>query len=344
MRPETAKSSWHEACIHSGSRGVTMVAEMVSAGERTPSKRVLVTWGSKRGGTAEIGRTVAETLAARGFDVTAAPAGDVKRVEGYDAAIVGGALYANRWARSARRFVNRNVEGLRAMPVWFFSSGPLDDTADKAPIAATKEVAVLAERIGAKGHVTFGGRLEPDARGFPASAMAKKMSGDWRNTERIGAWAEKVADVLPDALPGTPMEHEARSRPRLIAHGVVGWLLCGVTMAALMSLASPTLARTLHALAAVVIFAGLAAHYFGARGAREPFETALTWAGLVALLDVVVVSGVITRSFEMFTSVLGTWLPLALIFLITWTVGSLAAAMSPAETREREREHERAAA
>jgi len=33
------------------------------------------------------------------------------------------------------------------------------------------EVAVLMERVGARGHVTFGGRLSADAKGFPAAAQ-----------------------------------------------------------------------------------------------------------------------------------------------------------------------------
>jgi hypothetical protein len=43
----------------------------------------------------------------------------------FDAAIVGGALYANRWNRDARRFISRHDSALRRMPSWCFSSGPL---------------------------------------------------------------------------------------------------------------------------------------------------------------------------------------------------------------------------
>ena len=128
---------------------------------------------------------LADVLAAKGIEVVATPAAEVREVEAFDGAIVGGALYANRWPASVRHFVNRHSEGLRRIPVWFFSSGPLDDSADQAVIPPTRQVAVLAERVGAQDHVTFGGRLAPDAHGFPASAMAKTRSGDWRNPDRI---------------------------------------------------------------------------------------------------------------------------------------------------------------
>jgi menaquinone-dependent protoporphyrinogen oxidase len=50
--------------------------------------------------------------------------------------------------------------------------------------------------IGARGHVTVGGRLEPDAKGFPASAMAKKNAGDWRDREQVHAWITSIIEDL----------------------------------------------------------------------------------------------------------------------------------------------------
>lgn len=88
--------------------------------------RVLVVYGSKRGGTRGIAESIRDALVARGLEVDVAPVEKVKSAAGYDAVVVGGALYAMRWRRSSRRFVKRNIASLREMPVWFFSSGPLD--------------------------------------------------------------------------------------------------------------------------------------------------------------------------------------------------------------------------
>ncbi len=49
--------------------------------------------------------------------------------------------------------------------------------------------------IGARGHLTIGGRLEPDAKGFPTSAMAKKGAGDWRDRDQVHRW---VASIVAD--------------------------------------------------------------------------------------------------------------------------------------------------
>ena len=53
--------------------------------------------------------------------------------------------------------------------------------------------------IGAKGHMTFGGRLEPDVKGFPASAMAKKNSGDWRDPSHVDRWVTEIVSQLTAA-------------------------------------------------------------------------------------------------------------------------------------------------
>jgi hypothetical protein len=88
-------------------------------------------------------------------------------------------------------------------------------------------------------------------------------------------------------------------------------------MAVLFRIASEGVALALHALAVPFIFSFVAWHYFRARGARSGVSTALTFVAIVTLLDVVVVAGLVTRSLAMFGSVIGTWLPLASIFVVT---------------------------
>ena len=56
--------------------------------------------------------------------------------------------------------------------------------------------AAIMSRIDARGHVTFGGRLEPGARGFPARAMAKKLAGDWRFPADAHSWVIPIEGDL----------------------------------------------------------------------------------------------------------------------------------------------------
>ena len=80
--------------------------------------------------------------------------------------------------------------------MWLVSSGPLDDSAEERDIPPTPQVARLIRRVGARGHVTFGGRLEPDATGFPAGAMAKSKAGDWPSPAHARRWATAVFNEL----------------------------------------------------------------------------------------------------------------------------------------------------
>ena len=158
--------------------------------------RALIAYGSKRGGTAELAEMIASALETHGIQADVRPAGAAGSPEAYDAVIVAGALYMKRWHRQARRFVRRQTRVLRDRPVWLVSSGPLDDSARESDVPPVPQVERLMDRIGARGHATFGGRLARDAKGFPASAMAKTSAGDWRDVEQVQNFAATVAAHL----------------------------------------------------------------------------------------------------------------------------------------------------
>ncbi len=165
---------------------------------------VLIAFGSKMGGTAGIAEMLTETLRSNGLDVDVRAAGDVGDVRAYEAVIVGGALYASRWHKDARQFVRRRRAELSERPVWLFSSGPLDASATEAEIPPVRHTRAAMDRIGARGHITFGGRLSADAKGFPASSMAKERAGDWRDPAHIAGWANGIAAELRSEGPGRP--------------------------------------------------------------------------------------------------------------------------------------------
>jgi menaquinone-dependent protoporphyrinogen oxidase len=168
----------------------------MESGERRLVMLVLVAHGSKMGGTHGLAEMVADSLRAEGFDCEVRPAGEVRDLDPYDVVVVGGALYAFRWHRDARRFVKRHTGALRRLPTYFFSSGPLDDSAPTKDIPPVRGVQRLMGRVGARGHVTFGGRMPADATGFPASTMAKNNAGDWRDPDHVRAWVRSIVGEL----------------------------------------------------------------------------------------------------------------------------------------------------
>ena len=104
--------------------------------------------------------------------------------------------------------------------------------------------------------------------------------------------------------------------------GLLGWALCGAIM--FVGMAVTTIETTLiaHAVGAPLIFGLISWFYFSSLHYTGPLATALVFVGIVVFMDVFFVAMVINRSFEMFTSPLGTWIPFALIFLATYITGS----------------------
>ena len=294
--------------------------------------RVLVTWGSKRGGTEGIARTIGEALREAGYEVDLAPASEAFGLSGFDAVVIGGALYAGLWHRDAARFVRRRQGDLQNVPVWFFSSGPLGIAADLEDIPPTRQVETLMDRVGALGHRTFGGRLEADAQGRIAHAMTKTGAGDWRNLERVRQWAAELARALPIAEPGRVLAPPGGSVGRLIMHGAVGWGLDAAALGLLGRQVRPPAALVFHALAAVLIFAVVARHYFQPKGAREPGLAAFVFVGMGATLDLILMAGLVPTVGALPLAVFDSWLRLALVFGVTWTIGRVMLVALPPRT------------
>ncbi|GHC89739.1 flavodoxin domain-containing protein [Streptomyces flavofungini] len=169
------------------------------------ARTVLVAYGSTYGSTAELARTVGAVLGEAGLTAEVRAAGEVKDLSLYDAVVLGGALYAGRWQRDARRFARRHRRGLSRRPLWLFSSGPLDSSASRRDLPPPPSVQRAARRLGAQGHVTFGGCLDERARGRVARMIVRSgKGGDFRDFEAVSAWAGGIAREL-----SSPVDTEA---------------------------------------------------------------------------------------------------------------------------------------
>lgn len=107
----------------------------------------------------------------------------------------------------------------------------------------------------------------------------------------------------------------------LVGHAVVGWAICGGTIALGRQLLSMTSTLIVHAVVAPVVFALLSAHFFQRYPDTAPLRTSLALVGIVMGLDGFVVAPLVEHSYEMFTSPLGTWIPFASIWLASFIVG-----------------------
>jgi hypothetical protein len=107
----------------------------------------------------------------------------------------------------------------------------------------------------------------------------------------------------------------------LLAHAFVGWALCFAAMGVGLAVTTLDRALTIHAVAAPIIFGIVALVYFTRFHYTSPVQTALVFVGFVISADFFIVALLINQSLEMFASLLGTWIPFALIFLSTVAVG-----------------------
>jgi hypothetical protein len=107
----------------------------------------------------------------------------------------------------------------------------------------------------------------------------------------------------------------------ILAHAFAGWLLCAATMGVGMSLLPLGTALIVHAIAAPIYFTIISLVYFTKFRHTTPLQTASIFVGFVVLVDFFVVALLINKSMDMFTSLIGTWIPFALIFLSTYLTG-----------------------
>ena len=101
----------------------------------------------------------------------------------------------------------------------------------------------------------------------------------------------------------------------------VGWALCAATMGNGMSKTSIENALIIHAIGAPIFFSILSLIYFQKYNYTTPLQTAIIFVGFVITVDFFVVALLINKSLDMFASLLGTWIPFALIFTSTYVTG-----------------------
>ncbi len=109
----------------------------------------------------------------------------------------------------------------------------------------------------------------------------------------------------------------------ILIHALVGWALCAATMGIGMAVTTMTNILIIHAILAPVFFALVSLDYFGRFHYTTPLQTAIIFTGFVIGMDFLLVALLINRSLDMFASLLGTWIPFALIFTSTWLTGVL---------------------
>jgi menaquinone-dependent protoporphyrinogen oxidase len=166
--------------------------------------RVLVSAATRHGSTAEIAERIGHVLRDELSDVPAQvdvlPPGAVADLDGYDALVLGSAVYMGHWLDGARQLSLRYAGSGTDRPVWLFSSGPVGDPAkpDEQPV----DVATVVTTTQAREHRLFAGVLDRHRLGFGERALVAALRapyGDFRDWAAIEAWARDIAAELRKA-------------------------------------------------------------------------------------------------------------------------------------------------
>jgi len=189
--------------------------------------KILVTYATMAGSTAEVARAVGEELARAGLMVDVLPVGEVAGLDGYSAVVVGAPMIMG-FHRTALGFLRRNRKALQSKPLAVFITAmsltrtpdmtlpgvavTVDEKLPKDPVNPARLTlreryarlssylkpvltAVSPVRVG-----VFGGRLVFGSLPLWAVLFVllviRAAPGDHRNWEAIQAWSAEVAQAF----------------------------------------------------------------------------------------------------------------------------------------------------
>ena len=109
----------------------------------------------------------------------------------------------------------------------------------------------------------------------------------------------------------------------LVGLALLLWGACGAVMAVGRRLWTLPTALRVHLAAAPTMGFALSIAHARIDPACGALMRATVVTGLIVALDALVVAPLFERSYDMFRSLIGTWIPFALIFLASWAAGLL---------------------
>jgi menaquinone-dependent protoporphyrinogen oxidase len=115
----------------------------------------------------------------------------------YRAVVLGSAVYAGRWVKSARELAARLAESPSGVDTWLFSSGPIGDP--PKPEEEAVDVAEIMDKTSAREHRVFPGKIDKSKLNFAEKAIVIAVhaaEGDFRDWDAVDAWAGEIAESL----------------------------------------------------------------------------------------------------------------------------------------------------
>lgn len=166
------------------------------------ANKVLITYSSKYGATAEIAEKIGEVLKKEGLTTDVLPVKKVKDPADYKDIVVGSAMYIGMWRSEGVKFLKKNEGLLTERRIWVFSTGP---SGKGDPVELLKGVVVplnvkpVIDRIKPRDTAVFHGCLNEKKMSFFEKWIVKRVGGefgDFRDWDMIAKWAKKIAAAI----------------------------------------------------------------------------------------------------------------------------------------------------
>lgn len=165
-------------------------------------KKVLVTYATKYGSTADIAARIGQVLSEASLQTEVLPVNNTANLNDYDAIVLGSAVYIGQWRKEAAAFLKSNEQILAGKPVWLFSSGPVGEGDPVELLQGWRYPASLQtviEHIKPRDITVFHGNIDISRLNFIQKLAIKNVKapiGDFRKWDAINAWANSIVDAL----------------------------------------------------------------------------------------------------------------------------------------------------
>lgn len=170
------------------------------------TNKILVTYASRTGSTAEIAAAIGKTLTEGGAQVDILPMQEVEDLSPYQAVVAGSAIRKSKWLPEATQFVQAHQATLRHRPFAMFTVciTLAMGNGEQYRSAVKKWIAPVHALVNPVSEGLFAGRLDFSKLPFSWDTLMFRLSvalgifprGDHRDWTAIRAWAESLKPVL----------------------------------------------------------------------------------------------------------------------------------------------------
>ncbi|MBP2132924.1 menaquinone-dependent protoporphyrinogen oxidase [Methanomicrobium sp. W14] len=162
-------------------------------------KKVLITYSTKYGSTADIAWSIKNSFQDDGITADVKHIQDVDDVREYSFVIIGSPIYDGKMLPEVIEFVELHKNWLsKRMTALFISGMSLNDKTDEAVLEAKKIADDIEKRIELIDTGMFPGKLSPENLPVKKRINAifnKRKTGDFRDWRDIGEWADKIKKI-----------------------------------------------------------------------------------------------------------------------------------------------------